>query len=93
MLESINIPFDAVLGKYSITVSDGRNHILKNWNVETNKTIIINPEKIKFDPGELIKFTGTALPNIPLELILEDSLGNEMTSDKNQVHKVVKYFQ
>ena len=64
MLESINIPFDAVLGKYSITVSDGRNHILKNWNVETNKTIIINPEKLKFDPGELIKFTGTALPNI-----------------------------
>ena len=81
MLESINIPFDAVLGKYSITVSDGINHILKNWNVETNKTIIINPEKVKFDPGELIKFTGTVLPNIPLELILEDSLGDEMTSD------------
>ena len=81
MLESINIPFDAVLGKYSITVSDGINHILKNWNVETNKTIIINPEKVKFDAGELIKFTGTALPNIPLELILEDSLGDEMTSD------------
>ena len=81
MPESINIPFDAVLGKYSITVSDGINHILKNWNVETNKTIIINPEKVKFDPGELIKFTGTVLPNIPLELILEDSLGDEMTSD------------
>ena len=81
MLETINIPFDAVFGKYSITVSDGRNHILKNWNVETNKTIIINPEKLKFDPGELIKFTGTALPNIPLELILEDSLGDEMISD------------
>ena len=81
MLESINIPFDAVLGKYSITVSDGTNHILKNWNVETNKTIIINPEKVKFDAGELIKFTGTALPNIPLELVLEDSRGNEMTSD------------
>ena len=81
MLEPINIPFDAVLGKYSITASDGTNHILKNWNVETNKIIIINPEKIKFDAGELIKFTGTALPNIPLELILEDSLGDEMTSD------------
>ena len=81
MLESINIPFDAVLGKYSITASDGTNHILKNWNVETNKIIIINPEKIKFDAGELIKFTGTALPNIPLELVLEDSRGNEMISD------------
>ena len=85
MLEPINIPFDAVLGKYSITASDGTNHILKNWNVETNKTIIINPEKIKFDAGELIKFTGTALPNNPLELILEDSLGDEVASDILQV--------
>ena len=85
MLETINIPFDAVLGKYSITASDGRNHILKNWNVETNKIIIINPEKIKYDPGELIKFTGTALPNTPLELLLEDSLGDEMISDVLEV--------
>ena len=78
---AINIPFDASLGKYSITVSDGRHQHLKVWTVETNKIIIINPEKIKFEPGELIKFTGTALPNNTLELILEDSLGNEMASD------------
>ena len=77
----INIPFDAPLGKYSITVSDGRHQQLKVWTVETDKIIIINPEKIKFDAGELIKFTGTALPNNPLELILEDSLGDEMISD------------
>ena len=85
-LESgINIPFDALLGKYSITVSDGRHQQLKVWTVETDKIIIINPEKIKFDAGELIKFTGTALPNNPLELILEDSLGDEVTSDILQI--------
>jgi len=77
----ISIPFNALLGKYSITVSDGRHQNLKTWTVETNKIIIINPEKIKFEAGELIKFTGTAIPNYPLELILEDNLGDEMTSD------------
>ena len=77
----ISIPFDAPLGKYSITVSDGRHQNLKVWTVETDKIIIINPEKIKFDAGELIKFIGTALPNNPLELILEDSLGDEVISD------------
>ena len=81
----ISIPFDAPLGKYSITVSDGRHQNLKVWTVETDKIIIINPEKIKFDAGELIKFTGTALPNNPLELILEDSLGDEMISDIIQI--------
>jgi hypothetical protein len=83
--EPISIPFDAIFGEYTViisdTVSDGGNQIIKKWNVVTSKVIIINPEKIKFDPGEIIKFTGTATPNIPLELILEDSLGDEMSSD------------
>jgi hypothetical protein len=85
LLEPISIPFDAVFGEYTVTISDtvsnGGNHIIKNWNVETSKIIIINPEKIKFDPGEIIRFTGTAIPNTQLELILEDGLGDEMASD------------
>jgi len=87
--EPISIPLDAIFGEYTVmvsdTVSDGGKKIIKKWNVETSKVIIINPEKIKFDAGELIKFMGTAVPNIPLELILEDSLGYEMASDILQV--------
>jgi hypothetical protein len=84
-LKPINISLDAVFGEYTITVSDGQNQIIKKLNIETNKVIIINAEKIKFDAGDLIKFSGTAVPNIPLELILEDGLGNEMASDILQV--------
>ena len=83
--EPVNIPLDAQFGEYSMTVSDGRNQILKKWAVETNKVIIINPEKIQFDAGELIKFAGTAIPNSPLELILENNLGDEIQSDIIQV--------
>jgi len=83
--EPISMPFDAVFGEYTVmvsdTVSDGGNQVIKKWNVKTSKVIIINPEKIKFDAGELIKFAGTAMPNIPLELILENSVGDEMASD------------
>jgi len=85
LLEPIGIPFDTILGKYTVvvsdTVTDGGNQISKKWNLETSKVIIINSEKIKFDQGELIKFTGTAIPNTPLELILQNSLGDEMASD------------
>jgi hypothetical protein len=83
--EPISIPLDAVFGEYTVKVSDGRSQILKTWNVETNKLIIINPEKIKFDSGELMKFTGTVIPNVSLEWILEDGLGYEMASDIIQV--------
>jgi hypothetical protein len=81
LLKAIIIPFDAVLGEYTIIVSDGRNQVLKKFNVETNKVIVINPEKIMFDVGELIKFRGIATPHFPLEMILEDGLGDEMASD------------
>jgi hypothetical protein len=79
--EPISIQWDAIFGEYSIVVSDGRDHVIKKWVVETNKVIIINPEKIKFDAGELIRFTGTAIPNMQLEMILENGLGDEMVSD------------
>jgi hypothetical protein len=83
--EPIIMSLDAILGEYTITVFDGKNKIMKKWNVETSKIIIINPEKIRFDAGELIKFSGTVMPNIPLELILEDNVGDEMASDILQV--------
>ena len=77
----ITIPFDAPFGKYSITTSDGRNQNLKYWTLETDKTIIINPVDIIVDPGKIISFNGTALPNQLIELTLEDTLGKEVTSD------------
>ena len=79
--EPVNIPFDAIFGKYSIIISDGKNNILKNWNLETDKLIILATSKIKFDAGELVKINGTAIPNLPIELILEDNLGDEVFSD------------
>ena len=78
---SINIPFDAQFGKYTISTSDGRNQNLKYWTIETDKTILMNPTEIMFEPGSIIKFNGTALPNKLTELVLEDNLGKEVTSD------------
>jgi len=79
--DGINIPYDAVFGKYGVIVDDGRNQILKNWEVKTDKTILIKSAKIMFDAGDLIKLNGTVLPNKILELILEDSFGDEMASE------------
>ena len=78
---SISIPYDAPFGKYSITVSDGRNQSLKYWEIETDKIILINPTQIMFEAGEIIKFNGTAVPNQLIELMLEDNFGNEVISD------------
>jgi len=78
---SINIPFNAKFGKYSIIVSDGKNQMLQYVEIKTDKVIQVIPEKIMFNPGELIKLNGTGLPNSSTELILENNQGDELFSN------------
>lgn len=79
--EPIIVPLDAPFGRYSAIISDGREEISTSWMIETSKVILIQPITLKFNPGETMKFNGTALPNKSLELILEDPLGEERFSD------------
>ncbi|MCV0399815.1 MAG: biofilm-associated protein [Nitrosarchaeum sp.] len=85
LAEPIIVPVDAPFGRYTAEISDGREKITESWSVESSKVIIITPETLRFEPGNTMKFNGTALPNIPLELILEDPLGKERFSDIIQV--------
>ena len=88
LLDSVLIPWDAPFGQYSITVSDGNKEILKNWQVKTDKVIILNPTKVFFKSGDLIKFNGTAIPNNQVEIILEDSFGNEIITENVDVNEL-----
>ena len=78
----IIVPLNAPFGKYSITVTDGRDSIQRDMAVESNQVIIISASMFKFDRGETIVFNGTALPNMPISMILEDPFGNELISEE-----------
>jgi len=84
-LEPLLVPLDRPFGKYTGIISDGRESKAVNWTLESDKKIIIVPASLKFEQGEIMKFNGTALPNIPVELTLEDPLGKEVISDIIQV--------
>ena len=79
--EPIIVPLDTPFGKYSAEISDGRESIVRTWTVESSKVIVIAPTNLKFEPGETLKYNGTALPNQSIEIILQDPLGNEKISD------------
>ena len=85
--EPVLIALDAPFGKYSATITDGRESILKQWSVESDKLIIIAPSTLKFEPGETMTFSGTAIPDQTIEIVLEDPLGKEIFSDILQVDK------
>ena len=79
--EPIIIPLDTPFGKYSATITDGRDSKLISWTIESDKKIIIIPTSLKVEQGEIMKFNGTAIPNSPIEVTLEDPLGKEIISD------------
>ena len=84
-IEPIIVPVDAPFGRYTATISDGREEISTSWVVESGKVIIITPTSLEFNPGETMKFNGTAPPKKALEIILKDPLGDEKFSDIIQV--------
>ena len=84
-LEPLLVPLDRPFGKYTGIVSDGRSTLTESWEIESDKVIIITPINLKFKPGEIMKFNGTAIPNKSIELVLEDPLGKEIVSDIIQV--------
>jgi len=84
-LESLLVPLDRPFGKYTGIISDGRANESVYWELSSDKKIVIVPTSLKFDQGETMKFNGTALPNIPVEFVLEDPLGKEIASDIIQV--------
>jgi hypothetical protein len=81
LAEPIIVPLDTPFGRYSAEITDGRETISTTWAVETSKVILIAPSNLKFEPGETLKFNGTALPDQSIELVLEDPLGEQKISD------------
>ncbi|MBA4718794.1 MAG: hypothetical protein HRO68_06770 [Nitrosopumilus sp.] len=89
---SIDIPFNAQIGKYSAEITDGKNILTKSWDVITSKKLNIFPTKLSFKFNELIKFNGTATPNEQINLILVGPQGNSVLS-KNFVVNTSGFFE
>ena len=75
------VPPDAQLGKQTAEITDGTDNILRSFVVESSKKINIVPLKLKFEPGDIIIFNGTAIPNQELEAVIENPQGGEVFSD------------
>ena len=60
------------LGKVSIEVTDGKTTIVRDFEVISSQLINISPIQNRYEAGDTIKFSGTAIPNQLITLIVED---------------------
>ena len=76
----ILFPLDLELGTVMIEIDDGITKTLRNIEVISATLINIESEFTKYDPGEVIRFTGVAVPNTEMSIIIEDSIGAQIYS-------------
>jgi len=69
---------DTLFGKYSAEITDGKNTILRSWEVKSDKKIQVFPVQVRYEPGDIMVFNGTAIPDQQLEVIIEDPTGKEV---------------
>ena len=71
---------DLELGQISIEVDDGKSTALRNIEVISAKLINISSIETMYEPGEKVTIDGTAIPNVEMSVIVEDSIGAEIFS-------------
>ena len=68
------------LGPISIEIDDGKTKALRSVEVISAKMINISSLETMYESGTKVEFQGTAIPNVEMSIILEDSIGTEVFS-------------
>ncbi len=85
------ISMDLGLGQYTIEITNEKQKITESVEIESSEKINVAPSKVKYSPGDIIRFNGTGIPNERIELILEDPQGNEIASDVLSLNETGKF--
>ena len=80
-------PIDLKLGKMMIEVTDGKTNVIRGFDVVSSQLINISPVQTRYELGDTMIFTGTAIPKNEISLILEDPIGSEVFSKILKVDK------
>ena len=83
--EEITIPLNTPTGGYAIVADDGYGTVQRELAIESGRMIDIEATRIVFEPGDTIRFSGTAMPGQDIYLVLQDPDGHELAADSIQV--------
>jgi hypothetical protein len=79
------IASDAEFGEYTITITDGKDTVVRTVVLETTQKINLASIKEKYNPGETVLINGTALADKEIEFILRNPVGMEIFSENKMV--------
>jgi len=75
---SNTVPIDGTFGKYTVSVSDGKNQVSKQYSVVSTHQIYVSTLQQKYDPGQTVVINGTAISNQIVSFAIKDPAGRSV---------------
>lgn len=77
---SNTVPIDRDFGKYTITISDGKNQVSKQYTVVSTHQISLTSIKTRYDLGDTVVVNGTSISNQLVTFVLNDPTNHQIYS-------------
>lgn len=75
-----NVPIDREFGKYSVTASDGKTQVTKQYSIVTTHSITVTPAAKRYEPGQTLVVNGTSISNEIASFAILDPTGHQIYS-------------
>ncbi len=66
------VPIDRDFGQYSVTASDGKTQVTKQYNIVTTHNISIVPSATRYEQGQTVIINGTSISNQLVHFVMTD---------------------
>ena len=74
------IPIDSPFGKYSVTISDGKDQVSKNFSIVTTHNISVLTSAQRYEAGKTVVINGTSISNQIVTFSFADPTGHQIYS-------------
>lgn len=71
------VPIDMQLGQYTVTVSDGKSQVSKQYSITTSHQIAISTPQQQYNPGDTVIINSTTTSSLPVTIVVMDPAGNQ----------------
>lgn len=74
---SQTVPNDRPFGKYTVSVTDGKDQVSKEYTVTSAHQLSINTPEKRYSPGDMVIINGTSISNEPVSIVVTDPTSNQ----------------
>jgi len=72
------VPIDRDFGKYTVTASDGKTQVTKQYSVVTTHNVSVAPSATRYEPGQTISINGTSISNQIVHFVIMDPTNHQV---------------